>query len=354
MIELSRPWEQPWPAQDLEAVSRCPVCGGDAAEVWHAALVDDAFRVAPGRWCMRRCQSCGSGFLDPRPTVGAIGRAYQSYYTHRVAEGDPGVAVGLARLRHRLAAGFLRQRFGLVDNEASAWGPLVAACAPGRRGILEYHMRHLPRLPPGGGRVLDLGCGGGEFLLRARACGWQVTGVEPDPTAAERCRRAGLDVLVGGIDSLEGEASVFDVITGSHVIEHVHMPGAVLQACWRLLKPGGRLWLQTPNANSIGHAVFGPHWRGLEAPRHLVIFTAGSLTGAVQAAGFEDVSCHAGPGALRWIARRSFAIAAGMPPETERPLSWFAMLHIVREKLRGRSPGLRSEFVTLMARRPLR
>jgi 2-polyprenyl-3-methyl-5-hydroxy-6-metoxy-1,4-benzoquinol methylase len=52
------------------------------------------------------------------------------------------------------------------------------------------------------------------------------------------------------------DAGSFDMVTMSHVIEHVHDPAAVLRECRRILAPDGVLLLATPNARSWGHAVF--------------------------------------------------------------------------------------------------
>ena len=48
-----------------------------------SGLRDFAFAVAPGDWDMWQCQSCGAAYVDPRPTLDAIGRAYSRYYTHQ-------------------------------------------------------------------------------------------------------------------------------------------------------------------------------------------------------------------------------------------------------------------------------
>jgi SAM-dependent methyltransferase len=81
----------------------------------------------------------------------------------------------------------------------------------------------------------------------------------------------------------------FDAITLSHVIEHVAAPRIMLQDCWRLLKPGGYIWVETPNADSMGYEIYGSNWRGLEVPRHLVLFTADSLRLNLEQAGFERI-----------------------------------------------------------------
>ena len=71
--------------------------------------------------------------------------------------------------------------------------------------------------------------------------GWRVLGLEPDTRAAEHARQHGVEVLTGGIESLHGQTNRFDVITLSHVIEHVHDAALLLRTCHRLLKPGGRI-----------------------------------------------------------------------------------------------------------------
>ncbi len=72
-----------------------------------------------------------------------------------------------------------------------------------------------------------------------------------------------------------------------HVIEHLFDPIGTLKICRRLLKPGGRLLVVTPNAASLGHAAFKAAWRGLEVPRHLFLFSRESLEICLEQAGFR-------------------------------------------------------------------
>jgi len=142
-----------------------------------------------------------------------------------------------------------------------------------------------------GASVLDVGCGDGAFVRFARDLGYDAYGLEPDEVAARTAERAGAPVLGATIWDLGSDRlQSFDQITMSHVIEHVHEPLRELERCFKLLKPGGRLWLVTPNASSAGLAHFGRHWRGLEVPRHLVLFSPQSLVAAVHRAGFNQVN----------------------------------------------------------------
>jgi SAM-dependent methyltransferase len=139
-----------------------------------------------------------------------------------------------------------------------------------------------------GGRILDVGAGSGIFVARLRALGWDAVGVEPDPTAAAGARsRHGGDVRTGTLEEQRLPDGSFDAVHLSHVLEHVHEPGALLRECRRVLRPGGRLVVLTPNAESLGHRLQGRGWRGLEPPRHLHVFTSRSLRRALRDAGFR-------------------------------------------------------------------
>jgi 2-polyprenyl-3-methyl-5-hydroxy-6-metoxy-1,4-benzoquinol methylase len=85
--------------------------------------------------------------------------------------------------------------------------------------------------------------------------------------------------------------ALFDVITMSHVIEHVHDPVALLKECHRILKPGGSLIAVTPNANAYGHHRFRSNWMPLEPPRHLHLFSPPTLRQIARLAGFRQQEC---------------------------------------------------------------
>jgi 2-polyprenyl-3-methyl-5-hydroxy-6-metoxy-1,4-benzoquinol methylase len=139
------------------------------------------------------------------------------------------------------------------------------------------------------GRLLDVGCGDGRRFSALEAQGWRVEGQEIDPSAVAAARAAGRTVHAGPLASLPSEAGPFDAVTLNHVIEHVHDPVGLLRDCRRLLRPGGTLVAITPNAASAGHARFGPAWRGLEPPRHLVVFAPPALGRVARDAGFARV-----------------------------------------------------------------
>jgi Methyltransferase domain len=82
---------------------------------------------------------------------------------------------------------------------------------------------------------------------------------------------------------------MFNVLTMSHVIEHVPDPLAHLSECWRILAPGGQLIVRTPNMASFASRMFGKDWTALDPPRHLVLFTPSSLHACVERVGFHVI-----------------------------------------------------------------
>lgn len=279
----------PWPEDGLEYIEACPVCGETNRSILYENLVDNVFRCAPGKWSMWRCSGCESAYLNPRPTLETIHIAYQSYYTHSVGEARREFgALGLGRrLRRRLSNGYANWRYGTQRTPATKLGIALALMCPPLTSIVDRAFRHLPRKREIEVSLLDVGCGNGEFLSTASEAGWRVMGIDPDPKAVAEVAKKGFKVSHGGIDVLCTENDVFDFISLSHVIEHVHEPQIVLKACYRLLKPGGYLWIETPNINSFGHFLLRNKWYPLDPPRHLSLFNHSSLRTLLSSIGFD-------------------------------------------------------------------
>ncbi|HEY9253541.1 MAG TPA: bifunctional 2-polyprenyl-6-hydroxyphenol methylase/3-demethylubiquinol 3-O-methyltransferase UbiG [Stenotrophomonas sp.] len=118
------------------------------------------------------------------------------------------------------------------------------------------------RMPLAGARVLDVGCGGGLLSEALARQGAQVTAIDLAPELVKVARlhrlESGLEVdyRVQSVEDLAAEAPAsFDAITCMEMLEHVPRPGAILQACATLLKPGGKLFLSTLNRTPAAFAV---------------------------------------------------------------------------------------------------
>lgn len=298
-----------WPEGGLEEVGRCPICASLERVVLYSDLTDRASGCVPGRWTLWQCTSCRAACLDPRPTPETIELAYpRSYYTHAAPDPD----AGRPRFRRKLQNGYLNRRYGYSFQPASRLGVVVLLFPP-MRVEADRWVRHLSR-PSEAPSLLDVGCGNGAFLLLMQAAGWWVQGVDIDPVAAAVARRAsGATVFDERFEDAPFVDCSFDAITLDHVIEHLHAPLDSLQRCWRLLRPGGIVWVATPNLDSRGHRLFGPNWRAFDPPRHLMVFTPGSLELALRRCGFEIYAKHRSCDAA-FTFRGSAAIRDGHSP----------------------------------------
>jgi SAM-dependent methyltransferase len=198
--------------------------------------------------------------------------------------------------------------------------------------------------------VLDVGCGNGEFLRASSDAGWRSLGCDPDPKTVQRARAGGFEVRLGGIEAWADAGASFDAVTLNHVIEHLHDPLGEIAQAWRLLKPGGTIYIETPNVDALGHALYGPAWRGLEPPRHLVLFSWGGLTRVLRKAGFERPRRISRPGVFSGLAVQSVGIANN--PDTPANPEGRRIPPSFGQRLQAALFPDRSEFIALVARKP--
>jgi 2-polyprenyl-3-methyl-5-hydroxy-6-metoxy-1,4-benzoquinol methylase len=344
-----------------EEVEECFLCGARGTML-HPALRDHVFG-APGEWRMVECRHCELAWLDPRPTPADIGKAYATYYTHGSQQAGTVFrtvlpsAKSLERMRQRVetwfrdaAEGIRARRLGHAAPRISPGVALLSRLADWVPVIRDTALLSVAGLPPGAGRrLLDVGCGSGDFLLRMRARGWDVLGVEPDPVASAAARRSGLNVRDGMLTDAAFADDTFDAIVLSHVIEHVHDPITLLRECGRVLRPGGVLVMMTPNLTSVGHRRFGADWRGLEPPRHLHVFSVGALAACVQRVGLvvSDVRTSARMVRGIWWVSRSIQHDAGSrkrPPRIGAYLESWGM-SLVEDVMRVSDPRSSEEII---------
>ena len=267
----------------------CAICGSKGMTL-HADLPDRLF-AAKGNWRLSRCVNpeCRLLWLDPMPLVGDLGLAYAGYYTHHSGEVAKGRG-GLRRIYARIKADYIARTYGYpVIRGKAKWlnTGFLLRFWPTRREDVDCELRYLDVMP--GGKLLDVGCGSGDWMAQMKERGWEVWGVDFDPQAVQTARNRGLRVEQGSLEGQRYETGSFDAIVLNHVIEHVPDPRSTLGECHRLLKPGGKLALFTPNANSLGHWVFRRNWRGLEIPRHLHILSPAAARSLLAQAGFGEV-----------------------------------------------------------------
>ena len=228
----------------------------------------------------------------------------------------------------------LEQRY-----DAAYYQPWAAQAHP-RAALWRRRLDRIARLAAPPGHLLDVGCGTGEFLGFARESGWEVTGTELSPYAADATGAAGLPVFAGEVWEAGFPPARFDVVTCWHVIEHVSDPRRVVAELFRVLRPGGYCLLATPNLDDrIFRAAYalarGRRARLYETEErevHLYFFSARTLGELAKSAGFEMARLGFDRGA---------AVDGGKRLINEAAFAWF--------RLTGVNWGMGLE---LIARRP--
>jgi SAM-dependent methyltransferase len=272
----------------------CVLCGGDQFEFLREA--GDRMLRLPGKFGFERCRGCGLVRLSPRPRPEDLAYYYpRTYYTHAAPPSEDPLARGA---RFTPAHGIEARIFGFIRDSVLAhlgyprrvagWRRTMAPALVAALGDrCTYRLRGFPRWVPGG-RALDVGCGSGTFLAILGTLGWAATGVEPDEDAALAGRkRYGIEVHIGELASVELPAASFDHVRLNHVLEHLLDPlGDLKRIAW-LLRPGGTLYLETPNADARHAATMGEDWIGWDAPRHVQLFNNKTARRALLEAGLE-------------------------------------------------------------------
>jgi len=120
----------------------------------------------------------------------------------------------------------------------------------------------------GAKRVLDVGCGNGDFLASLPAA-WERFGIEPSTGAGALAARRGIGIAAPTLGELPADAR-FDVITIIDVIEHIPEPAPFLEQAFAHLSPGGVLIVSTGNAQvPVWRGVFGPRFWYCSFPEHI-------------------------------------------------------------------------------------
>ncbi len=223
-------------APSMETVA-CNLCGSREQRLVYR--MPDPLQPS-GQWfSVVRCESCGLGFVNPRPPFSEMHRFYRPEYYQSFAEQR-------AHLMHRYRA----------------QAALVERFSPERRG-----------------KLLDVGCANGDFPRFMAARGWQVEGVEVSPAAHPIS-----DFPVYHVEFPHIPAGRrYDAVTAWAVLEHVHDPLSYFRKAAAILKPGGIFVFLVTNFDSISSASLFRE----DVPRHLYFFTQGTTREYLRLSGLE-------------------------------------------------------------------
>jgi SAM-dependent methyltransferase len=255
----------------------CALCGTDSRS-WF---------VLP-RGTIARCanRDCGLGYLEVQPSDDELAALYEEYYYPE--HGGAGVFENstMSKSEQHLAA--LDERVGLRDK-----------------------------------RVLDYGCGVGNFLAVARRHGVRIEGLEFDDVGRAAAESKGFRVEKS-IEAFEPES--FEFVYMNDVIEHLRDPVADLARIRERIRPGGALFVVTMNMKGLTPRVRGAKWGVVTNPTHLWFYDETSLSASLRRAGFDRIEVQRWPvvfdhhGPARRLAQRTLQ-ATGLDGSL-RMLAW--------------------------------
>ena len=186
----------------------------------------------------------------------------------------------------------------------------------------------------GSGRLVEVGCNVGGFLAAARAAGWEAVGVEPVEACAAYARNLGLDVRSSGLQEAGLEAGSFDAVYSHAVWEHLVDPVGVMSTAAGLLRPGGKLMIDTVNAGADTVKRMGTGWRLVDPRVHFCLWTHQTLRRLVEEAGLEVLEMRSHGVRLRPSGAVRLRGGARMLEELRKlPLSIAARLRLTGESI---------------------
>jgi SAM-dependent methyltransferase len=223
----------------------CGICGATSARELYTAR--DRLRNSEHPFTIARCDGCG--VLRTLPEMSDDDLAY--FYPADYWGGEPSL--------------------DWIRKSQAEKTHFLGACEPRR------------------GRLLDVGCGAGFFLRALDPKTWDPFGVEISRAAAAAAERVigPLRIFNGTLTQSACEDDYFDVVTFWSALEHTNEPREQMVEARRILKRGGTLIVQVPNAASYQARWFGGDWFALDVPRHRYHFTVATLAGLLRSTGFE-------------------------------------------------------------------
>ncbi|WP_416867719.1 MAG: class I SAM-dependent methyltransferase [Imperialibacter sp.] len=218
-----------------ERIDECPICTN--TDLRNNLICKD-YLVSQQSFAISICSSCGLLITNPRPSKETISQFYDSnsYLSH--------------------------------NSDGSLMSTLYSIA---QRYTLWYKLRLVKRLAKPGSRLMDYGCGVGQFMQYMQSNKYEVTGIEPSDIGLSKARSKELLVYQTLSEAKESE-SKFDVITLWHVLEHVHDLNTTIKQLKKLLNKDGYLVIAVPNTKSWDAQHYKENWAAYDVPRHLFHF----------------------------------------------------------------------------------
>jgi SAM-dependent methyltransferase len=229
-------------------MERCPICKNSDTDIYLVVRDPDGLFDAP--FTLVRCKSCSLVFL--RDIVQS-----DDLYNKRYYKSPKPVVAALFDIALNI---FISNRLKLLQRYKSTPG-----------------------------RILDIGCGDGAFLLQMKKLGWEVFGIDSSPSALHYLKEKGITALGESFLDVTIQDKSVNVVTYWYSFEHIVNPVTYLEKTHQILKKDGIVVIAVQNIVSMQAVCTGKKWFHLDPPRHLLHFSPASLTYALNSAQFDII-----------------------------------------------------------------
>lgn len=231
-------------------VKACPFCKNSTAKTIYKTK----------KYSLVSCANCSLAYLTPMPTSGQIKKIYQQDYF----KNDKDLTGGYSDYQsmEKVLEKESRRRIKFIKTFTNK------------------------------NKLLDLGCGLGTFLEVARKADFNVSGNDISSYAQEEVKDGSkIPFYPGEVSKANLPKESFDIITAWDVFEHIPQVNQTAKTVYKSLKPGGYLFLSTPNIKSWDSRLLKKYWYGYKKiPEHLVFFSPASIKKILEKNGFNLIA----------------------------------------------------------------
>lgn len=234
----------------MTEVKECPICGSRSFSDY-LSIVDNS--ISKERFQIIKCKDCNLRITSPRPNDEDLYKYYESedYVSH--SDTNKGL---INYLYQSVKSITLRKKESLISSFKT------------------------PK------KLLDIGCGTGDFILYCKNKGWDVNGLEPDSNAREKAISKGISNTKDINELFSIPEKSYGIITMWHVLEHVSELNKYFIQLNKILEDNGRLLIAVPNPDSPDSKNYKEFWAAYDVPRHLFHFSKQNINDLAVKHGF--------------------------------------------------------------------
>jgi len=231
------------------------------------------------------CKKCGLAYAHPFLNIADEKKLYEDYFAHHKHED---IASNKIMLRFKFQESIDNLFAGVFFRQRSAGLKKALSCFLMQRVLVAYPLFSCSKNKPL--KILDIGCGDGHFLSKAKHFNCVCYGTEYHATLVKRLNAEGIIAetdIRKFISGIKDNNDKFDIVRINWVLEHVLDPGSIIDSAGQLLKDGGELIIGVPSFNTPAR-IFKENFQ-MHLPQHRQLFTKKSISSLLEKHGFKVI-----------------------------------------------------------------